>query len=473
MIRTFGSGRERVLLLNPPGDRLYLRDQYCSSVSKADYYWPPIDLLYLSGMLGEHYEVGAMDAIVESIPADRALAQIEDFDPHAVIFLTGVASWTRDLPFVQEIKQRTGARTIGTGGVLLYEGTPILSQRDYLDAILLDFSTPDILTYLQNGGDGNTPIPNVTYKSNGKVILGERATRGKVFEIPVPRHEIFPLSRYRMPYGRREPVTSVMQSDGCPWTCSYCVASPLKYRYRPLENMMAEFEHLRSIGVKEMLFKDFTFGVRKELTIEMCQAMIRQNLDLSWVCESRIDVVDRELLTAMRDAGCHTIQFGVESADVELLERYRKKMDVDETRQVFALCRELGIRTLGHFILGLPGETRESIMRTVDYAKELRCDYASFNTVIPQVGTDLRTELISQGWYDPDEETFDSGRTYPVVETANLSKDVLWDYRNKAIRSFYTDPSYLWRRLRGTRSLVELRNLVKNGYALLLAQEVS
>jgi radical SAM superfamily enzyme YgiQ (UPF0313 family) len=180
-----------------------------------------------------------------------------------------------------------------------------------------------------------------------------------------------------------------------------------------------------------------------------------------------VDTVDREMLEAMKRAGCHTIQFGVESADEELLKQYRKRITQDQTRRTFELCREVGIRTLAHFILGLPGETRESIMRTVEYAKSLRCDYASFNVVIPQVGTDLRRMAIEKGYYHPEVQTFDSGRAFPVVETENLTKDELWHYRNRAIRSFYLDPRYIWRRATGVRTWTEFRNLVENGLALL------
>jgi len=272
---------------------------------------------------------------------------------------------------------------------------------------------------------------------------------------------------YRLPHGRRRPLTSVMISDGCPYSCSFCVASPLKYRYRPLDNVMAEFEHLASIGVKEIFFKDFTFGVRKDLTIQLCEEMVRNRLDLTWIAACRVDTVDRELLEAMKRAGCHTIQFGVESADEELLRQYRKKITQDQTYRTFELCREVGIRTLAHFILGLPGETRESIMQTVEYARTLRCDYASFNVVIPQVGTDLRKLTIEKGYYHPEVQTFDSGRSFPVVETEKLTRDELWDYRNRAIRSFYLDPRYIWRRAVGIRTWTELRNLVENGLALL------
>jgi len=459
--------RKRVLLLNPPGEQLYLRDQYCSSVSKACYYWPPIDLILLSGFLAQRYELRVIDAIIHGIAPEQCAEEIASWRPDAVIFLTGITSWPADLAFARTLKERTGALLIGVGGVLLYEGTPILEANDHLDAILLDFTTGDVVDFIEGAGDGRETLPNLSYRRGDNVVAGKRQPKGKVFEVPLPRHELFDLSRYRLPHGRRRPLTSVMMSDGCPYTCSFCVASPLAYRYRPLENMMVEFEHVASIGVKEMFFKDFTFGVRKELAIEMCDEIVGRKLDLTWICACRADSVNRKLLEAMKRAGCHTIQFGVETADAELLKQYRKNIGQDQTHETFRLCREVGIRTLGHFILGLPGETPETILQTVKYAKALKCDYASFNVVIPQVGTDLRRMTIEKGYYRPEGETFDSGRSYPVVETERLSRDALWDYRRRAIRSFYLDPKYILKRAAGVRTWTELQNLIQNGFALL------
>lgn len=460
-------GASRVLLLNPPGSRLYLRDQYCCSVSKANYYWPPIDLLALSGLLSGRCAIGVLDAIIERMSADVALETIRSFRPDAVLFMTGVAAWQEDLPFMRRVKETTRARLVGMGGLLLHEGESIMEREPALDAVLLDFTSPAILDFLADAPDNDQPIPNMIRRANGKPLRGPRAFGGPAFEIPVPRHELFPLHRYRLPHGRREPLTSVLASDGCPHRCDYCIAGSMPYRYRPLENLMAEFEHLKNLGVRELFFKDFTFGARKQRALDLCAEMVRRDLRLSWICASRIDTLDRELLTAMRAAGCHTIQYGVETADAETLRAHGKNANEDQTREVFATCRALGIRTLGHFILGLPGETRESVMRTARYARELRCDYASFNTVIPQVGTPLRERLIEAGAYRPDDATFDGGRSFPVVRTDTLSPEELWACRAKAIRSFYADPRYLLRRLAGVRTWVELRNLIGNGVALL------
>ncbi|MCD6291329.1 MAG: radical SAM protein, partial [Anaerolineae bacterium] len=433
------------------------------------YYWPPIDLIMLSGFLAQHYEVRVIDAIINHIPHNRCLEEITEWHPDVVIFLTGITSWPADMEFTRQIKERTDALILGIGGNLLYESESYLKAYPHLDAVILDFTAgDDVIDFIEGAGDGETELPNLTYSRNGKIVPGRRQEEGPTFTVPVPRHELFDLSRYRLPHGRHRPLTSVMVSDGCPYSCAFCVASPLRYRYRPLDNVMAEFEHLASIGVRELFFKDFTFGVRKDLTIQMCDEMVRNKFDFSWIASCRVDTVDRELLEAMKRAGCHTIQFGVESADEELLKQYRKKITQDQTRQTFELCREVGIRTLAHFILGLPGETRESIMRTVQYAKSLRCDYASFNVVIPQVGTDLRRMAIEKGYYRPDVQTFDSGRAFPVVETEKLTKDELWHYRNRAIRSFYLDPRYIWRRATGVRTWTEFRNLVENGVALLM-----
>jgi radical SAM superfamily enzyme YgiQ (UPF0313 family) len=194
--------------------------------------------------------------------------------------------------------------------------------------------------------------------------------------------------------------------------------------------------------------------------------MVEEQLDLTWVCSSRAGTLDEELLTSMRDAGCHTLLLGVESGDEELLREYSKGVTTDQMRRAFTLCRRLGIRTLGHFIIGLPGETEETARKTIEFAKELDCDIASFNIAVPVLGTPLREHALAQGYMADEGLVFDSSDAYPVLETPQFSKQQAWKWRKRAILSFYFRPGYLWRLATQARSLYQWKLLVLNGLAL-------
>lgn len=455
---------DRILLLNPPGDKLYQRDLYCSNVSKARYYWPSIDLLIQSGILGRHYTVDILDAIIEKVKPEECLHRIRRGNYKAVLFLTGTASWQQDFAFLERIKQGDAAPLlIGNGDILLYKAEEFLDRYPFLDAVLLDYTTEDVALFLEGRYD---ELSAMAFRRNGTLEVRRTPPKVGEFSFPVPHHEKFPLRKYLLVQGKRFPFTTVQASFGCPFQCSFCIASTLGYKYRSVENVLEELRYIVSLGIKEVFFMDFTFEARRQNILELCQSMVKERLDLSWVCSSRAGTLDEELLSWMKDAGCHTLLLGVESGDEDLLRDYSKGVTKDQMRRAFSLCRRLGIRTLGHFIIGLPGETEETARKTIDFAKELDCDIASFNIAVPVLGTPLREESLAKGYLKDGGMVFDSSDAYPVLETPQFSKEQAWTWRKRAIREFYFRPGYLWRLATQARSLYQWKLLLLNGFAL-------
>jgi anaerobic magnesium-protoporphyrin IX monomethyl ester cyclase len=454
----------KVLLLNPPGKHLFLRDQHCSSVSKADYYWPPIDLLVLSGILSQEYEVQVIDAIIERKSESECFEIITREKPDVIVFLTGISSWLRDFSFVERAKEKTGCQTIASGGFLLSDWKRVMEKYPFLDAIIMDYTSESILSYLRGEREN---LFDICFRDSGKILSTPDQMLRK-FTIPVPKHELFPLYKYRLPHGRYRPFSSILTNYGCPYRCSYCIAEKSNFKYRPVDNVIPELEWVRSLGVRELFFKDFTFGIPGGVARELCREMASR-FEFSWICSSRVDVLDETILRLMKRAGCHTIQFGVESASQDLLDDNEKKVVLKQISETFKLCRELGIKTLAHFILGLPGETEKSLRETVDFAKKIDCDYASFNVAIPLPGTTLRQRCLENGWLVSDQEELDSSRGYPVIETSFLSREKLWKLRNKALHSFYLRPGYIIKKLFQIRSLSDLLLLSRQGFSLLLS----
>ncbi len=459
------SALDRILLLNPPGDKLYQRDMYCSNVSKADYYWPSIDLLVQSGILGEAYDVDVIDAIIERWTPAECLERIERQEYAAVLFLTGSASWRQDLAFVRRIKRENGKPLIiGNGDILLYQAADFLRAYDCLDAVLLDYTTADVVHFLRAHYDRLTAL---AYRDRDQIKLVKKPVQGGEFRYPIPHHAKFPLKKYLLVHGKRAPFTCVQTAFGCPFQCSFCIASTLGYKYRPVDNVMEELRHVADLGVKDVFFTDFTFEARRKNSLELCLRMVAENLDLTWVCSSRASTLDEELLGWMKRAGCHTVLLGVESGDEQLLEEYSKGVTKAMLRKAFALCRRFKIRTVGHFIFGLPGETEETARKTIAFAKELDCDIASFNIAIPAPGTRLRETVIERGWLADDGLVFDASDAYPTIETPQFSRAQAWTWRNRAVKAFYLRPAYLWKMLRVTRSWYQWKLLVLNGLAVM------
>jgi radical SAM superfamily enzyme YgiQ (UPF0313 family) len=230
---------------------------------------------------------------------------------------------------------------------------------------------------------------------------------------------------------------------------------------------MEELRYVTSLGIKDVFFTDFTFEVRRDNTLELCRRIVEEGLDLTWVCSSRANTLDEELLSWMKRAGCHTILLGVESGDEKLLNDYSKGVTKQQMRNTFTLCRKLKIRTLAHFIIGLPGETEETAQKTIEFSKELDSDIASFNVAVPALGTPLREQALKQGWLKNGTLEFDASDSYPVIETPVFSKEQAWAWRNRAVKKFYFRPSYLWKMAVSSRSAYEWKVLLLNGIAVL------
>jgi radical SAM superfamily enzyme YgiQ (UPF0313 family) len=459
--------QKKILLLNPPGKNTYLRDYYCSHASKADYYWGPFDLLALSGILKNYYELAALDAMQEKISPEECLKKVKEIDPDVILFLTGAVSFVEDFDVVEKISKTAEKKIefIATGDCILAETDKFFDTYPFLDAALLNFTSSDIVPYLK-GEKG--PFNDLSYRDkDGKIHKGEQELKKDEFFLPVPEYEIFPFRKYRIPHGLRIPYAGILTDYGCPFHCDYCIGGELGFRLRNIENVIEEMRALKNLGVKELWIKDLTFGVDKKRTINLLHRMREEKFNFTWVCLSRVNVLDENLLKEMKAAGCHTIQVGIESASEEILEKYTKGITVTQVKKIVHLCREMGIRLIAHYILGLPGDTVESIRKTIRYAIELDTEFASFNVAMPRMGTVFREEAIKSGLITDDIVTLDNSISQPVYETAELSSDKLWELRNEAIRTYHTRPSFIIRRLLGVRSWYEFTTLFREGLSLL------
>lgn len=460
--------KRNVLLLNPPGSKFYIRDYYCSKVSKGDYIYHPVDLLMLSGLLHQDLELQVYDAIVERASQKEAYARVTAMDADIIIFLTGAVSWHEDFPFMERIARVTNATMVATGDIFLdlKQGQRILDAYPFLDAALLDFTDESVVRFLQGK---RSDLTNMIYRKDGQVIAGPvRREKGRRFEIPIPRYELFPNKLYTYPFVKQKPFATVLTDFGCPWKCTFCVISILGYKYQPVDRILEEFRYIKSLGIHEIYFSDQTFGLNRPRTLELLRRMREEKLDFGWVCFSRADIVDEELLTTMREAGCHTIMFGVESANQSSLDNVKKGLELEKVAQAFRLCQKLNVRTVGTFILGLPGENFQDGLRTIDLAKSLKCDYASFNLPVPKMGTPFRDLALEKGWSSPDLFVMDQSGTTVAMETNRLTRDDLLTLRKIATRRFYFRPTYLLKRLLSIRTKTEAMVHIRGALRLIV-----
>lgn len=443
---------QRIVLLNPPGKKIYARDKYCSSVSKANYYWPQVDFIFQSGYLSAlNHQVEVLDAIASKQGPQDVLRYLKTWPADHILFLTASASWKEDMNFIKKLKQETNSTITALGGWLLPIAKTALESFDFLDAVLLDFACDDYAKWVKK----IRPVRNMVWRENGKIIEGQEK-KDNPFEVPLPRHEIFPLHLYLFPLASQKPFTVTNTSVGCPWQCSFCVPGTVPYRTRTIENVIEELLYIQNLGIREVLFHDSTFSAVRSRTIKLLEAMLQKNIKLTWMCQTRVDTVDKELIKLMKKAGCEAIEFGVESGSARILTGMRKNLAIEKIKESFAITHNEGIMTNAFFIIGMPDETQDDVKATIALAKALKPSVASFSVPMPHPGTYLGKEENMESRILVEELCVDDVSP-PKLSKSRLSPEEIFKLRNKALVSFYLNPSYILRKILSIRSVYDLK----------------
>ena len=452
----------RVLLLNPPGREVYVRDYFCSKTTKSNYNFHPVDLLALSGTIAREHEVSVLDCIAEGLSPAAASARIDKGSPDAIISLVGSVSWDEDREFLSS-QARLGRRISAIGDVLHEDADERLREEPWLEAVLGDFTAADA-NHLLARREGE--VLRATWRrASGEVVSRDEPRRGREHRLPRPLHELFPSKGYRFSFARRQPFATVLTDYGCPWPCTFCVISTLGHSTRPVEDVLEEVDALIESGTTELFVADQTFGVRRERALELARAFAER--DLSWTAFTRPDLADDELLNAMRAGGCHTLIMGVESADDAVLEACKKGYASDSVRGAFARARSHGLRTVGTFVVGLPDETEGSLERTLDLALSLDLDFMSLNVAVPRFGTPFRADVVASGMVEAQELVMDQSGATVAMPTNALTREEVERFKRRMVRRFYLRPSWLWRRVRDASGPRELFAQAREGIALL------
>jgi anaerobic magnesium-protoporphyrin IX monomethyl ester cyclase len=427
-----------ILLLCPPGARVYQRDNYCSHEAKASYYWYPYDLVVQSGILGGVGEVEVLDSTALRLTGAEVQGRLAGRRFRAILSLMGAACWAEDEAFIRQVHETTHAPIFVSGDVVCAQPREALERLPFVTGILMDYTSRDLANYLEGG-----PTQDEALFLRDREVARPRASRA--YTIPVPRWDLFPPGGYRLPFLKRQPFASVAASFGCPYACEFCTAAPLVFRLRELDNLFDELRFLARAGYREIHFKDLSFGIDRRHYTQLLERLVSEKLGFSFNCLSRADALDPELLQLMSAAGGRLIHIGVESASPSSLERVRKGVGLDDVKRAVEDCRHAGIEVLASYVLGFPWESRADLERTIDLAVSLDTEYASFNSYA------VRTTWPPPGSAAP----LPGGRDYDLAEVLHL-----------AYRRFYFRPSYLWRRLRAPVTLTGLRLGVASGWEL-------
>jgi len=466
-----GVKQKRILFLNPPGKQIYIRDYYCSKISKAYYLPQPVDLLTQTSFFSkDQYELNVLDAIAEKLDITTTFSRIEAFAPDYIIGLIGAASLDEDRLFYRQLKERSPAcQLFCSGDILLEEPEKVMDDYEWLDGIILDFYKPGPLKYIETG----SVIKG--FVAREKMVETQPAgdKYQKMVALAYPKHELFNNKKYRMPFMTEHPMATVLTNYACPFPCTFCIMSHLEFKSRDATSIIEELEVLHQLGVKFIYFSDQTFYIVPKVMDEVLDHMITNQMGFKWMCFSRVDIMTEDRLIKMKKAGCQIIMYGVEWAEEKYLEKYKKQYTTEQIKTAFKLTRKVGIKRLGTFLMGVPGQTKESIENTMDFAIEIDADYASFNVAVPRVNTSFRDEALAEGLISEDNKIMDQSGSFFAMGTGELSQAELAQLKKRAYRKFYLRPSYILGRIKSLSSWQEFKNHLYEGWFVIKSHVMS
>ncbi len=436
---------------------------------------PPVILAYVAAILEKAgHDVIIVDANALKLSREQASAVIRQFAPDIIGFRADTYWFHRVVEWASYFKAHLKARIIvGGPNIALYPKESLsYGCFDYGLSGEANGSLPALLACLE-GGTSPGAVEGLVYRSGANIVVNPPSEQVTGFDdYPFPARHLLPNHLYSSFTSQRKNFSIVLTSIGCPYECNFCAISGRNFRHRSAGNVADEIERCyKDQDIREIDFFSASFFFNRPFVVELCGELIKRKIRVEWSCRSRVDQVDQGILKQAYQAGCRKIYYGIESSSPDVLSRTSKGINVEQVREAVRWTREAKIGALGFFMVGNSGDTRESILATIDFAKGLELDYVQVCRTIAKPDTQLNSLVISCTGKDPWREYVRDGnerRDFPSPWTS-LSREELDGYVDRFYREFYFRPSYIVRRILKIRSLEELFRYVRVGLRWVLA----
>lgn len=429
-------GAVDVMLVNPPAPDggIWIRSQHrVGRRSRENMIWPQVSLAQMAALLQPDYSVEVVDAIATRMTWDAFEKLLREKQPRYYLTQLTAPTLTNDMYGVF-LAKALGAKTIAFGTHVtpmpretlhpypaldfVLQGEPELTLRELVD--VFEGRTPQdphLLKLLRDTDPGREPssgdgdpkdqlsqVKGLVWRDGERIVMNfPRLFIPNLDDLPLPLHHLLPLDHYRIPMVKG-PYTFIVTSRGCTAGCKYCIKH-VSYQYsirlRSPESIVEELWELNRLGIHNVHMYADLFTVNRDQVMGMCDLIIKEGLKVKWTCNSRVDYVDEEMLQRMSQAGNWFIAWGIESGNEEILKKARKGYRMEQAHLALAWARKAGIKNWGYFIIGLPGETEETIRQTIDLSKKLPLDIALFHIAAPYPGTPFYFEVLENGWFRP------------------------------------------------------------------------
>lgn len=442
----------KTLFLNPPSFEGY--DAGASSrwpaTREVESYWYPVWLTYPAGML-PHSRL--LDASPHRVTVDQTVDVAREYD--FVVLFTSTAGFASDVRLARRMKAvQPDLKIAFVGPHAQVRPDASLAPGNDVDFVVRGEFDHAVVEYAQ--GKPLDSILGISYRKNGHIVhnpprppLHTADLDALPFATDVYARDLV-IENYTVPF-LLHPFISLYSSRGCPALCTFCLwpqtLSGHAWRVRSTDNVVREVQHAieQFPQLKEIFWDDDTFNIRKDRVLDLCAKL--KPLRIQWSCTARVHN-DDEMLAAMADAGARLFIVGFESGDDRILKNIKKGVTVEMSRRFARQCKRLGIRIHGDFIIGLPGETKETIARTIDFARELDCETIQVSLAHAYPGTELYDFVERKGFLTAAAMTDSGGHQVPHISYPELSRAEMMAAVNRFYDSYYFRPRIVWRIIR-------------------------
>ena len=422
---------------------------------------PSLGLAYIAAVLEhEGIKVEILDCDAEKISLKKLSEKLSQYNNPEFIGITATTSIIENAIKTAEIcKKKFPKSKIVMGGVHPTVLPNEVLSNEYVDFVVRGEGEYTMLELIK--GKELKEILGLSYKQNGEMFHNNpRPLIRDLDGIPFPAYHLLPMEKYFPAVGtyKRLPAMSILATRGCPGRCTFCYRMfANKAHTRSARNIINEIKLLINVyNIKEICFYDDVFTLFKKNVKEFCTIIVDEKIDITWSCFSRVDFVDEEMLSLMKKAGCHQIMYGIESGDEQILNNINKKTPLEKIEKAISLTKKVGIDTRGAFMLGNPGETEETMKKTIDFAIKLDLDLAIFNITTPYPGTEMYYWAKENGYLNT-EDWSKYDLSYIVMDLPTVDHITLKRYYRIAYRRFYLRPGYWIKRLLKMRTLTDLK----------------
>ncbi len=395
-------------------------------------------------------------------PIEDVKQEVKRLAPEMLGMTCGSVTYRRCIETAKAVKEVLPACKVVVGGWHPSYLPESMLQHPAIDYVVMgegERAIVELAKSITKGEDDSAiaKISGLAYRRGEKITKNAPTFISDLDQVPFPARHLLPMHLYsrEMEYLSVKPVDTMNVIRGCPYNCAFCETKKLwgsKCRAFSPSRVVEELNHLVSdYGTKGIYFVGDNFTIHKKRTIELCREIKKSKLDLEWVCDTRVDLISRELLKEMKAAGCRTIWFGVESGSSRILKKINKQITLQQALDAFKLCREEEIRTASSFMLGLPGETVKDMEASFKFARKLDPDWVRFNIFVGYPGSDLYDEIMAKGLYDRVEDFV----TY--VKTDDFNYEMVSKIQKRFHKKFNRSPKRILRTIRRDGFLNVLR----------------